>query len=76
VAVDEKLVGRIEQGLLVFLGVAHADNEKIADKLLNKILLYWKKLTVISCNILIKTFLGWAGRKPGHWKLNTKSKNT
>jgi D-tyrosyl-tRNA(Tyr) deacylase len=40
VAVDEKLVGRIEQGLLVFLGVAHADNEKIADKLLNKILQY------------------------------------
>ncbi len=39
-AVDEKLSGSIEKGLLVFLGVAHADNEQIADKLLHKILHY------------------------------------
>jgi D-tyrosyl-tRNA(Tyr) deacylase len=40
VVVDDELTGSIEHGLLVFLGVAHADNEQIADKLLNKILNY------------------------------------
>jgi D-tyrosyl-tRNA(Tyr) deacylase len=40
VVVNEELVGSIDQGLLVFLGVAHADNEQIADKLLHKILHY------------------------------------
>jgi D-tyrosyl-tRNA(Tyr) deacylase len=40
VTVDEKLVGKIEKGLLVFLGVAHGDNEQLADKLLHKILHY------------------------------------
>lgn len=40
VAVDDKLTGKIEQGLLVFLGVAHTDNAQIADKLLHKILHY------------------------------------
>lgn len=40
VTVDDVLVGNIEKGLLVFLGVAHADNKKIANKLLHKILHY------------------------------------
>lgn len=40
VAVDEKVVGQIEQGLLVFLGVARDDTPEIADKLLHKLLHY------------------------------------
>lgn len=37
VAVDARIVGRIEQGLLVFLGVTHADDEAVASKLALKI---------------------------------------
>jgi D-tyrosyl-tRNA(Tyr) deacylase len=40
VEVDLAPVGSIKNGLLVFLGVAHADNEQIASKLLHKILHY------------------------------------
>lgn len=40
VTVDERLVGQIDKGLLVFLGVAHGDNEQLANKLLHKILHY------------------------------------
>ena len=37
VAVDARIVGRIEQGLLVFLGVTHADDEAVASKLALKL---------------------------------------
>lgn len=40
VAVDEKIVGEINQGLLVLLGVGPDDTEQKADKLLHKILHY------------------------------------
>ena len=40
VAVDSELVGEIEQGLLVLLGVEKNDNRALADKLLNKVLNY------------------------------------
>lgn len=40
VAVDEKIVGEISQGLLVLLGVGSEDTEQLADKLLHKILHY------------------------------------
>lgn len=40
VEVDGRLVGAIEKGLLVFLGVGHADREDVADRLLHKILHY------------------------------------
>ncbi|MBE7011793.1 MAG: D-tyrosyl-tRNA(Tyr) deacylase [Ruminococcaceae bacterium] len=37
VEVDGKTVGEIGQGLLVFLGVGQEDNEKIAEKIVDKI---------------------------------------
>lgn len=37
VEVDGKVVGEIGTGLLVFLGVGQEDNEKIADKMVDKI---------------------------------------
>jgi len=37
VAVDNKIVGEIEQGFLVLLGVAPEDNEKTADFLVDKL---------------------------------------
>ncbi len=37
VEVEGKIVGEIGQGLLVFLGVGQEDNEKIADKIVDKI---------------------------------------
>lgn len=40
VVVDERLVGQIDHGLLVFLGIAHGDGTAQADKLLHKILHY------------------------------------
>ena len=40
VKVDEEVVGEIEQGILVFLGVQKGDTEKVADKLLDKIVNY------------------------------------
>lgn len=39
-SVDGQIVGAIEQGLLVFLGVAAEDNQAVADKLLHKVLHY------------------------------------
>lgn len=40
VDVDEAVIGRIDHGLLVLLGVGHDDTEAIADKLLQKVLNY------------------------------------
>lgn len=37
VSVDEKTVGKINKGLLIFLGIGHNDNEIVADKLVKKI---------------------------------------
>jgi D-tyrosyl-tRNA(Tyr) deacylase len=37
VEVDHEIVGQIERGLLVFLGVTHEDSEKDIDYLVNKI---------------------------------------
>jgi D-aminoacyl-tRNA deacylase len=37
VKIDKKIVGRISAGLLVFLGISHADNEKDAAYLADKI---------------------------------------
>lgn len=37
VKVDEKSVGKIEKGLLIFLGIGKNDDEKIADKFVKKI---------------------------------------
>lgn len=40
VTVDQKIVGEINQGVLVFLGVQKNDNKEVAKKLLNKIVNY------------------------------------
>ena len=37
VKVDEKTVGKIEKGLLIFLGIGKNDDEKITDKFVKKI---------------------------------------
>lgn len=37
IKVEEKIVGKIEKGLLIFLGIGKNDNENIADKLVKKI---------------------------------------
>ncbi len=37
IKVEEKIVGKIENGLLIFLGIGKNDNENIADKLVKKI---------------------------------------
>ena len=37
VKVDEKSVGKIEKGLLIFLGIGKNDDEKITDKFVKKI---------------------------------------
>ncbi len=37
VNVDKKTVGKINKGLLIFLGIGHNDNEIVADKLVKKI---------------------------------------
>ena len=38
VEVDEKIIGEIDKGFLVFLGITHTDTEEIADYLVNKLL--------------------------------------
>lgn len=38
VKVDNQIIGKIKKGFLVFLGITHTDNEKIADYLVNKLL--------------------------------------
>ncbi len=40
VSVDQKIVGEIDQGLLVLLGVQRGDNEATANKLIDKIFNY------------------------------------
>lgn len=40
VEVKQKVVGEIDAGLLVFLGIEKNDNEALADKLLQKLLAY------------------------------------
>lgn len=37
IKVEEKIVGKIENGLLIFLGIGKNDNENTADKLVKKI---------------------------------------
>ena len=38
VTVKENVIGKIDKGFLVFIGISEFDNEKIADKMLQKIL--------------------------------------
>lgn len=38
VKVDKKIIGEINKGFLVFLGITHTDNEKIAEYLVNKLI--------------------------------------
>lgn len=38
VEVNEKIIGKIDKGFLVFLGITHTDTEEIADYLVNKLL--------------------------------------
>lgn len=38
VTVDKRIVGQINQGYLVFVGVCDTDNYEIADKMINKLL--------------------------------------
>lgn len=38
VEVNKKVIGKIDKGFLVFLGITHTDNEEIADYLVNKLL--------------------------------------
>ena len=38
VKVEDKTIGKINKGFLVFLGVTHNDNEEIADYLVNKLI--------------------------------------
>lgn len=40
VKVDEKSVGKIEKGLLIFLGIGKNDDEKITDKFVKKYVIY------------------------------------
>ena len=37
VKVDEEIVGKIEEGLLVFIGITHGDNREKADYLVKKL---------------------------------------
>lgn len=38
VKVNEKIIGKIDKGFLVFLGITHTDNEEVADYLVNKLI--------------------------------------
>lgn len=38
VIVDENIIGEIQKGLVVFIGITDQDNEEIADKMVNKLL--------------------------------------
>lgn len=38
VEVNKKVIGKIDKGLLVFLGITHTDDEKTVDYLVNKLL--------------------------------------
>ena len=38
VEVDQNIVGEIEKGLLVFIGISHTDTKEIADYLIKKLI--------------------------------------
>ena len=38
VSVDGQIIGAINKGLLVFIGVTHSDTREIADKMVQKLL--------------------------------------
>lgn len=38
VAVDDKVIGSIEKGVLVFIGISEYDSEEIADKMVKKLI--------------------------------------
>ena len=38
VEVNEKIIGEIDKGFLVFLGITHTDTKEIADYLVSKLL--------------------------------------
>lgn len=38
VKVNQEIIGKIDEGFLVFLGITHTDNEEIADYLVNKLI--------------------------------------
>lgn len=38
VKVENKIIGKIDKGFLVFLGITHTDNEEIADYLVQKLI--------------------------------------
>ena len=42
VTVDEQVIGKIEKGLLVFLGVADGDTKEMVDKYVKKLQGLWK----------------------------------
>jgi len=37
VEIKNKIIGKIDKGFLVFLGITHTDNEQIANYLVNKL---------------------------------------
>lgn len=38
VVIDKKMVGKINKGLVIFVGFTHSDNEDIINKMINKII--------------------------------------
>ena len=38
VTIDEKIVGKINKGFLVFIGVSNEDTKEIADKMIKKLI--------------------------------------
>lgn len=38
VVVDNKVVGKIDKGYVIFVGFTHTDNENVIDKMINKII--------------------------------------
>ena len=48
VSVDQKIVGQINQGYVVFIGISNDDNEETANKMIQKMLIceFFKMKTV------------------------------